>query len=315
MKNSLNNPKHNYTRISNKIFRDKNLTLKELGLLCLILSLPDHWNYTIDGIASLSADGECAVNNCIKKLVQKGYLRWEKIRRSDGKYETLVDVIDKYTDDSPIKSASLSDDGPNKSKNLEEPRSKNQDDETRVEKPRPETQPGKSNLEKPAQKNTDHKKTQIKKNNKKTIIPSIDSEKKDNHSEPESQNERLTDCDYVQMHAWTQKRVAYEKLCESLDEEELKYADKMIQLISFELSHRDKACLKIAGKYLNGREASAHLIRFKFEEVFAVAKNSRAGNIPLDKPPAYFFTALDNQLKTNAPDEYKRLELECFDQD
>ena len=41
----------NYTVMSNYHLRDDNLTLKAKGLLSLVLSLPDNWDYTVKGFS------------------------------------------------------------------------------------------------------------------------------------------------------------------------------------------------------------------------------------------------------------------------
>lgn len=46
----------NFTVMSNHHFKNKNLSLKAKGLLSLMLSLPDDWNYNMQGLASLSRD-------------------------------------------------------------------------------------------------------------------------------------------------------------------------------------------------------------------------------------------------------------------
>ena len=47
----------NFTVMSNHHFKNKNLSLKAKGLLSLMLSLPDDWNYNMKGLATLSKDG------------------------------------------------------------------------------------------------------------------------------------------------------------------------------------------------------------------------------------------------------------------
>ena len=50
----------NFTVMSNHHFKNKNLTLKAKGLLSLMLSLPDDWNYNMQGLATLSRGLLCA---------------------------------------------------------------------------------------------------------------------------------------------------------------------------------------------------------------------------------------------------------------
>lgn len=64
----------NYTVIGNNIFKDKNLSLKARGLLTTILSLPDNWKYSIEGLASLCADGRASVTSAINELIEAGYI-------------------------------------------------------------------------------------------------------------------------------------------------------------------------------------------------------------------------------------------------
>lgn len=68
--------KSGFTTIGNDIFKDKNLSLKERGLLATMFSLPDTWDFSIKGLASiLNEDGEKTVRNTLKSLEQKGYLK------------------------------------------------------------------------------------------------------------------------------------------------------------------------------------------------------------------------------------------------
>lgn len=69
----------NYTIMSNFHFKDKTLSLKAKGLLSLMLSLPDDWDYSIAGLVSLSSDGETAVRSAIKELEQHNYLKRERV--------------------------------------------------------------------------------------------------------------------------------------------------------------------------------------------------------------------------------------------
>ena len=46
----------NFTVMSNHHFKNKKLSLKAKGLLSLMLSLPDDWNYSMKGLATLSKD-------------------------------------------------------------------------------------------------------------------------------------------------------------------------------------------------------------------------------------------------------------------
>lgn len=70
----------NYTCMSNYHFQDKTLSLKAKGLLSLMLSLPDTWDYSVAGLATLSTDGETSVRTAVKELEEHNYLQRTPIR-------------------------------------------------------------------------------------------------------------------------------------------------------------------------------------------------------------------------------------------
>lgn len=70
----------NYTVMGNYHLRDKELSLKAKGLLSIMLSLPDGWNFSTQGLTTLSSDGETSIRSTLKELEQKGYLKRNKVR-------------------------------------------------------------------------------------------------------------------------------------------------------------------------------------------------------------------------------------------
>lgn len=74
-----------YTRISNVPLRDNRLSLKAKGLLCMMLSLPDDWNYSITGFVSICKEGRRSIAAAFKELEEFGYLVVEKrLPEKDG---------------------------------------------------------------------------------------------------------------------------------------------------------------------------------------------------------------------------------------
>ena len=55
-----------YTVMSNYHLRDQNLTLKAKGLMSMMLSLPDEWNYTTRGLAAICKEGVDAIGSALK---------------------------------------------------------------------------------------------------------------------------------------------------------------------------------------------------------------------------------------------------------
>ena len=70
--------------MSNQHFKNKSLSLKAKGLLSLMLSLPDDWNYNMQGLTSLSRDGIDSVRSVIKELEHHGYVQRNIVRNEYG---------------------------------------------------------------------------------------------------------------------------------------------------------------------------------------------------------------------------------------
>ena len=85
----------NYTVMSNTHLRDKNLSLKAKGLLSVMLSLPDNWNYSIAGLVAICKENDTAIKSALNELKENGYLIVNKLKPSKatkGKigYEYLI---------------------------------------------------------------------------------------------------------------------------------------------------------------------------------------------------------------------------------
>lgn len=76
----------NYTTLSNYHFKDKRLSWKAKGLLSTMLSLPDNWNYTIEGLAALAGDGIKSTNSGLAELEKNGYLLRKQLRDENGHF-------------------------------------------------------------------------------------------------------------------------------------------------------------------------------------------------------------------------------------
>lgn len=81
--------------INIEVFRDGELSVKERGLLCTLLSLPDNWDFTIRGLARILPDGKAALGNILQTLEEKGYLYREQSRCEGGEYSrNVIEVFD-----------------------------------------------------------------------------------------------------------------------------------------------------------------------------------------------------------------------------
>ena len=80
------NRNKNYTHMANYHFREKEMSLKAKGLLSLMLSLPDEWDYSVRGLAALSKDGKDSVMNALSELEGFGYLKRTKALNDKGRF-------------------------------------------------------------------------------------------------------------------------------------------------------------------------------------------------------------------------------------
>jgi hypothetical protein len=82
-----------YTVMANHHLRNTELSLKAKGLLSLMLSLPDNWDYTTKGLSCICKDGIDSINATIKELEISGYLIRRRIRNDKGQLTTTEYTI------------------------------------------------------------------------------------------------------------------------------------------------------------------------------------------------------------------------------
>jgi hypothetical protein len=93
----------NYTVMSNHHLKDKSLTLKSKGLLSMILSLPDEWNYTTRGLAAICKEGVDCIGASLRELEAAGYLERNQLRDDRGRITDTEYVIYEFPQDRPPK--------------------------------------------------------------------------------------------------------------------------------------------------------------------------------------------------------------------
>lgn len=82
-----------YTVMSNLHLRDKSLSLKAKGLLSLMLSLPEDWDYTTKGLARICKDGVDSICATIRELEEHGYVVRERVRKDNGQLGSVEYTI------------------------------------------------------------------------------------------------------------------------------------------------------------------------------------------------------------------------------
>ena len=74
-----------YTTMSNYHFKEKDMSLKAKGLLSTMLSLPEDWDYTEEGLAALCRDGRDSIRSALKELESFGYVETTRVRDEKGR--------------------------------------------------------------------------------------------------------------------------------------------------------------------------------------------------------------------------------------
>ena len=73
-----------YTVMSNYHLRNHTLSLKAKGLLSQMLSLPDDWDYTLQGLAQINKESIDAIREAVRELERAGYIKRSRERDERG---------------------------------------------------------------------------------------------------------------------------------------------------------------------------------------------------------------------------------------
>ena len=75
----------NYTVMSNHHLRNRELSLKAKGLLSQMLSLPEKWDYTLQGLAYINREQTDAIRQAVHELERAGYIVRTRERDNRGR--------------------------------------------------------------------------------------------------------------------------------------------------------------------------------------------------------------------------------------
>ena len=82
-----------YTVMSIHHLRNTELSLKAKGLLSLMLSLPENWDYTTKGLARICKDGVDSICAGVRELEEQGYVVRERVRNPNGQLGAIEYTI------------------------------------------------------------------------------------------------------------------------------------------------------------------------------------------------------------------------------
>ena len=79
--------------MANYHLRDKSLSLKAKGLLSLMLSLPENWDYSEKGLSFICKDGLRSISTAVKELENSGYIQRRRVRDAHGRLSDVEYII------------------------------------------------------------------------------------------------------------------------------------------------------------------------------------------------------------------------------
>ena len=278
-----------YTVMANHHLKNRELTLKAKGLMSVLLSLPDDWDYTLVGLSRISREGVDAIREAVKELERAGYVIRNRVRNEKGQLTDTEYVIYEQPRAPEVAADSQQPDSPALEKPvLENPTLENptQDKPTLdfpvLDKP---------TLENPMQLNTHRSNT-----HRENIDLSIPHAANTYPSIPQSSTPAREQPSMVaQYKALVQHHIDYENMCQQYERERL---DEIVYLIV------EVLCSKAQYFTINGSEVPAELVRgqlLKFNSLHLQyvfdSLNKTASSITNIK--AYLLTTLCNAVSTH----------------
>ena len=85
--------RNDFTIVRNGLLRDKTMSLKAKGLLITMLSKPDGWDYTLNGLQAILLEGRDAIASGLNELERHGYLVRRKTRDRFGRFTDVEYII------------------------------------------------------------------------------------------------------------------------------------------------------------------------------------------------------------------------------
>lgn len=71
-----------YTSMSNYHLKDERLSLKAKGLLSVMLSLPEEWDYSVRGLEKICLESKNTINSILNEIERYGYLKRKRIYKN-----------------------------------------------------------------------------------------------------------------------------------------------------------------------------------------------------------------------------------------
>lgn len=282
-----------YTVMANHHLKNRNLSLKAKGLLSVILSLPDEWDYTLKGLARISKEGVDAIREAIRELESEGYVVRSRSRNERGQlggaeyviYEHPQPVSDNPTQAgnkaaNPLQDTPLHDKPVSSPPILEPPV---------LESPMLDF----PTQENPTQLNTKVIKTypESKKESTTSIYPSI------HPSYPSDQTERRDGLDLVKEYrSRIHRNIEYYEMSETYHSR-IQQLDEIIDIMVETLCSQ-RPTISVAGDELPASLVKERLLKLNSTHIEYVMDSLKANTTPVRNIKRYLLTVLFNAPAT-----------------
>ncbi|MBQ9199424.1 MAG: helix-turn-helix domain-containing protein [Lachnospiraceae bacterium] len=285
----------NFTVMSNHHLKNINLSLKAKGLLSLMLSLPDTWDYTQEGLAAICKDGLSSIRSALKELEDERYLITNRMRDDKGLLRGTEYIIYEFPHDEISAIDNDIDEIENKSENSEnvdiarfQPICENRILDEYKEKNEPICDFPR--LEKPILENRRQSNKDILNKDYINNIYNISSNhiSKDNHIRDQDKSE-----DEIREEVMYQ--IEYE--CFDGDVMEQQMAKEICEIM-VEYLMRTQQYVAISGKDVKISELQSRLRGLTHEHIDYVIKSIRQTSKPVKKMKQYILTSLYNAAVT-----------------
>lgn len=270
-----------YTVMANHHLRNRELSLKAKGLLSLMLSLPNDWDYTLRGLAAISKDGIDSVRSAIKELEAADYVTRERLRSEGGRLSQTQYTIFEVPPNAVLSAT------PRQSKsqnpNLGKPR---------LEKPIQ----GQPTQESHIQLNT--KKTNTQKININSSILQDDEDESSDSSDCSTEKDQrlpaMTLAEREEYRELIEENIGYQALCHDYGREE---AEEIAAIMT------DAVCSRRASYKINNEDIPTQVVKSRFltlnqYHVSSVLAALRAVQTPVVNTYGYIITSLYNVKTT-----------------
>lgn len=93
----------NFITMGKYHLQEKEMSLKAIGLLSLMLSLPDNWDYSVKGLTAIRKESYDTIRAILLELEKYGYLHRTQIKSETGKFvDVEYTIYEKPLTEKPI---------------------------------------------------------------------------------------------------------------------------------------------------------------------------------------------------------------------